>query len=81
MAERPLTDQERRDLLEHAHVLHAATLRRHGELLDTHAAQMTLLTSLLERQLATQQALTATQARLAETLEAIKDLLRRGHGQ
>jgi hypothetical protein len=80
MADRPLTDQERLDLLEHAQVLHASTLRRHGEMLDKHDEQMTLLTSLLERQQQTQQDLTATQARLTETLEAIKDMLGRGNG-
>jgi len=52
----------------------------HAERLAQHAAQMALLRALLERQTTTQQELTATQATLHETLEAIKDLLGRHNG-
>jgi hypothetical protein len=81
------TVEDRLTILERAQLLHDATLRRHGDMLDDHAewlaqhaAQMALLLSLLERQTKTQQDLAATQAQLAETLDAIKDMLGRGNG-
>jgi hypothetical protein len=81
------TFDDRLTLLERAQLLHDATLRRHGEILDAHDerlaqhhAQMALLRDLLARQITTQQDLAATQAKLQETLDAIKDLLGRGNG-
>jgi uncharacterized phage infection (PIP) family protein YhgE len=81
------TIEDRLTILERAQLLHDATVRRHGDLLDDHAerldqhaAQMALLRDLLERQTKTQQDLAATQAQLAETLDAIKDMLGRGNG-
>jgi hypothetical protein len=78
---------ERLTILERAHLLHDATLRRHGDMLDghderlhQHAEQMQALHALMARQVHTQQDLAATQARLAETLDAIKDMLDRGNG-
>ena len=71
---------DRLTILERAQLLHDATLRRHGEMLDHHDEQMALLRALLERQVATQQDLATTQAKLAETLDAIKDMLDRGNG-
>jgi hypothetical protein len=63
------TVDDRLTILERAQLLHDATLRRHGEMLDHH-----------EEQIQTQQDLVATQAKLAETLDAIKDMLGRGNG-
>ena len=40
---------DRLTILERAQLLHDATLRRHGEMLDQHAEQMTLLRGLLSR--------------------------------
>jgi hypothetical protein len=74
------TLEDRLTILERAQLLHDATLRRHGEMLDRHDEQIALLRSLLERQTQTQQDLAATQAKLTETLDAIKDLLGRGNG-
>jgi hypothetical protein len=81
------TLHDRFTILEQAQLLHAATLRRHGDMLDKHeerlaqhAEEMRLLRALLERQVQTQQDLAATQAQLAETLAAIKDMLGRSNG-
>jgi hypothetical protein len=81
------TPEDRLTLLEQSQLLHASTLRRHGVMLDKHeermaalAANLTALRHLAERQQQTQQDLAATQAQLAETLDAIKDMLGRGNG-
>ena len=102
-------DLDRLTLLERAQLLHDATLRRHGEILDRleearvqQAAQMARLGGLLEQQQATQTTLAAiaeqlrlqqavqltrldrhedVMLRLAQTLDAIKDLLERRNGR
>jgi hypothetical protein len=102
-------DLDRLTLLERAQLLHDATLRRHGEILDRleearvqQAVQMARLGGLLEQQQATQTTLTAiaeqlrlqqavqltrldrhedVMLRLAQTLDAIKDLLERRNGR
>ena len=80
-------ERDRLTILERAQWLYHATLRRSGDMLDDHderlaqhAAQMALLRALLERRTQAQQELTATQAKLHDTLEAIKDLLGRHNG-
>jgi hypothetical protein len=95
-------DVDRLTILERAQLLHEATLRRHGELLDRreeertrHANPMAHLERLMEQQLETQTTLReialrlaarqdqheAVMLRLAQTLDAIKDLLERRTGQ
>jgi len=95
-------DLERLTILERAQLLHEATLRRHGELLDRleeertrHANHMAHLEMLMEQQLETQTTLReialrlaarqdqheAVMLRLAQTLDAIKDLLERRTGR
>ena len=90
----PDDHEERLTILERAQLLHDATLRRHGEMLDQHAAQMALLRGLMEQQVRTQAdlreiagRLTQRQdqheeimRRLAQTLDAIRDMLDRGNG-
>ena len=85
---------ERLTILERAQLLHDATLRRHGEMLDRHDEHIALLRGLMEQQASTQTALreiadrlTQRQdqheeimASLAQTLQAIKDMLDRGNG-
>ena len=78
---------ERLTLLERAQLLHDATLRRHGEMLDVHAEAMTELRGIQERQARLLEALTtiATQHQermdaLQQTLNVIKDMLDRGNG-
>ena len=94
-------DNDRLTILERAQLLHDATLRRHGDLLDRHADHMAHLEILMEQQIENQTALreiadrlTQQQAgqaarldrheevmlRLAQTLDAIKDMLDRGNG-
>jgi hypothetical protein len=94
-------DNDRLTILERAQLLHDATLRRHGDLLDRHADHMAHLEILMEQQIENQTALReiadrltqqqAVQAarldrheevmlRLAQTLDAIKDMLDRGNG-
>ena len=92
---------DRLTLLERAQLLHDATLRRHGEMLDRHedqliehAARMARLETLMHDQHRLQGELRAiaehlTQRQdshdevmrhLAQTLDAIKDMLDRGNG-
>jgi hypothetical protein len=78
---------DRLTLLERAQLLHDATLRRHGEMLDTHAAALAELRGIQERQERLMETLTAIagqheerMATLQQTLDAIKDLLDRGNG-
>jgi chaperonin cofactor prefoldin len=59
--------------MERAQLLHDATLRRHGEMLDRHAETMAQLSAIAERQ---QQ----LQAQLRDILRAIRDMLERGDG-
>jgi hypothetical protein len=61
--------EDRLTILERAQLLHDATLRRHGAMLETHAETLTVLRDIQERQ-----------ERLQQTLDAIKDLLDRGNG-
>ena len=98
----PDDHDERVTILERAQLLHDATLRRHGEMLDRHEesrlqheAQMVRMTALLEQQQHQQGALLEiadrlTQRqdhheeimrRLAQTLDAIRDMLDRGNGR
>jgi DNA repair exonuclease SbcCD ATPase subunit len=95
------TPEDRLTLLERAQLLHDATLRRHGEILDRHedalarhADHMAHLEILMEQQLENQTTLREIAERLtqrqdqhdevmrhlAQTLDAIKDLLDRGNG-
>jgi hypothetical protein len=94
--------EDRLTILERAQLLHDATLRRHGELLDRreeertrHANHMAHLEILMTQQIEMQttfkeiaERLTqrqdrhdAVMLRLAQTLDAIKDLLERRHGR
>jgi len=87
-------DMDRLTILERAQLLHDATLRRHGELLDRlddarvqHAEAMQGLRGIQERQHAMMETLTGIAAqhqermdRLQQTLDAIKDMLDRGDG-
>ena len=86
--------ESRVDLLERAQLLHDATLRRHGELLDAHATAMTEMRQIQERQydmLALLQGIQLGQAErlilleqqtndLRQLVHAIKDLLDRPNG-
>src|SRR5262249_53314502 len=85
-------DFERLTILERAQLLHDATLRRHGDMLDrheeslarheaslaNHAEHMARLDTLLEQQARIMATLTEVSARLETTQQAILDLLRRG---
>jgi hypothetical protein len=101
-------DLDRLTLFERAQLLHDATLRRHGEMLDRHddalarhEAQMPLLRGLIEQQASTQTALREIADRLtqqqdlhaerlarheevmlclAQTLDAVRDMIDRGNG-
>ena len=87
-------DVDRLTLLERAQLLHDATLRRHGAMLEGHADHMAHLEILMEQQIENQTALRAIAERLtqrqdqhddvmrhlAQTLDAIKDMLDRGNG-
>jgi hypothetical protein len=89
------TPEDRLTILERAQLLHDATLRRHGEMLDTHADRTAQLVSLMEQQVANQTELKdiaaqlaqrqehhdAVMQHLAQTLDAIKDLLERRNGR
>ena len=70
--------EERLTLLERAQLLHDATLRRHSAMLDQHEARVALLEGLVEQQTRNLTVLTDVSARLETTLQAIRDLLRRG---
>jgi hypothetical protein len=79
--------EARLTILERAQLLHDATLRRHGDMLDTHAETLTVLRGIQERQARLLETLTTIAAQHAErmttlqqTLDAIKDLLDRGNG-
>jgi len=97
----PDDHEARLTILERAQLLHDATLRRHGEMLDRQDEHMSRLDRLTDQQLALndqlkdltarlnqEQALHAEQlarheaimASLAQTLQAIKDMLDRGNG-
>ena len=90
----PDDHDERLTILERAQLLHDATLRRHGEILDRHDEHIALLRGLMEQQARTQTALSEIAARLtqrqdqheevmlrlAQTLDAIRDMLDRGNG-
>ena len=78
---------DRLTLLEQAQLLHNATLRRHGDMLDQHAEAMGALRRLQERQEHLLETLTSIASQheermttLQQTLDAIKDLLDRGNG-
>jgi hypothetical protein len=78
---------DRLTILERAQLLHDATLRRHGEMLDTHAVALAELRGIQERQERLMETLTAIaaqheerMAKLQQTLDAIKDMLDRGNG-
>jgi len=80
-------DLDRLTLLERAQLLHDATLRRHGDMLDQHAEAMVELRSIQERQERLMETLGTIAAqhqermdRLQQTLDAIKDMLDRGNG-
>ena len=80
-------DLDRLTLLERAQLLHDATLRRHGALLDQHAEVMGELRRIQERQERLMETLTGIAAqhqdrmdRLQQVLDAIKDMLDRGNG-
>ena len=89
------TPEERLTILERAQLLHDATLRRHGEMLDRledarvqHAEAMQELRGLQERQEHLLETLTGIAAQheermaaLQQTLNAIKDLLERRNGR
>jgi len=88
------TPDDRLTILERAQLLHDATLRRHGELLDRledvrmqHVETMQELRGIQEQQeqlLATLTGIAAQHQermdRLQQTLDAIKDMLDRGNG-
>ncbi len=90
-----LPDAARLTLLERAQLLHDATMRRHGEILDRHADHMAHLEVLMEQQLHTQAELREIAAHLAQrqdhheeimaslaqTLAAIKEMLGRENGR
>jgi hypothetical protein len=80
-------DVDRLTILERAQLLHDATLRRHGDMLDAHAEAMVELRGIQERQERLMETLTGIAAqhqermdRLQQTLDAIKDMLDRGNG-
>ena len=82
-----IPDLERLTLLERAQLLHDATLRRHGEMLDRHEEAMGALRGIQERQERLMETLAGLAAqhqermdRLQQTLDAIKDMLDRGNG-
>jgi hypothetical protein len=91
----PDDHEARLTILERAQLLHDATLRRHGEILDRHDEYIALLRGLMEQQTRTQadlreiaDRLTQRQdqheeimRRLAQTLDAIRDMLDRGNGR
>jgi len=73
--------------LERAQLLHDATLRRHGEMLDTHATAQAEMRLLLTRQQQMQADVLTLLAghqermdRLEALMQALKDLLDRGNG-
>lgn len=81
------TPEDRLTILERAQLLHDATLRRHGEMLDRHAEAMVALRGIQERQERLLETLTTIaaqheerMAKLQQTLDAIKDMLERGNG-
>ena len=90
----PDDHEARLTILERAQLLHDATLRRYGEMLDHHDEHLALLRGLMEQQASTQitlreiaDRLTQRQdqheeimQRLAQTLDAIRDMLDRGNG-
>ena len=78
---------DRLTLLERAQLLHDATLRRHGEMLDhqedtlaRHEEQMAGLRGIQSQQAQLLTTLTDVSVRLERTLQAIKDMLDRGNG-
>jgi hypothetical protein len=78
--------EDRLTILERAQLLHDATLRRHGDMLDTHAETLTVLRGIQERQARLLEPLTTIAAQhtermttLQQTLDALKDLLDRGN--
>jgi hypothetical protein len=78
---------ERLTILERAQLLHDATLRRHGEMLDDqadrmaqHAESIALLRGIAERQDRTLLLLADVSDRLERTMQAIKDMRDRGNG-
>ena len=73
-------DLERLTILERAQLLHDATLRRHGDIVDRHEERLARLEMLLETQAQILLTVTEVSLRLATTLQAIKDLLDRGNG-
>lgn len=81
------TPDDRLTILERAQLLHDATLRRHGEMLDRHADAMVEMRAIQERQARLMETLTTIAAQheermttLQQTLDAIKDMLDRGNG-
>jgi hypothetical protein len=81
------TPDDRLTILERAQLLHDATLRRHGDMLERHADAMVALRGIQERQERLMETLTTIaaqheerMAKLQQTLDAIKDMLDRGNG-
>ena len=62
----PQDDLDPLTLLKRAQLLHDATLARHGDLLDSHAEQLTLLLGLEQRQQQHEAEILALLARLAD---------------
>ena len=90
----PDDHDERLTILERAQLLHDATLRRHGEMLDQHEDRLARLEALMhdqhrlqtemhglaERLAQRQDSHDEVMRHLAQTLDAIKDMLDRGNG-
>ena len=88
------TPEDRLTILERAQLLHDATLRRHGEMLDQHEDRLARLEALMydqhrlqtelhglaERLAQRQDSHDEVMRHLAQTLDAIKDMLDRGNG-
>ena len=68
-------DLDRLTILERAQLLHDATLRRHGDILDRHADHMAHLEVLMEQQLQNQTALREIAARLTQQQDMHAELL------
>ena len=84
----PDDHDDRLTILERAQLLHDATLRRYGEMLERHAETMVELRGIQERQERLMETLTTIavqhderMAKLQQTLDAIRDMLDRGNGR
>jgi len=72
---------DRLTLLERAQLLHDATLRRHGELLEHHEERMARLEGLMEQQLRTQAVLGEIAERLVQRQDQHAEWLKQQHDQ